>query len=107
MRKGFVLDYRPTALAWHSRAITLEEFCNRMRQVAMSALVFQQVRPDANAVNEGLATVRHSSAVRTLLRFITPVVPKLLGRDLRNSYYRDEIRCAYVDGLNQGRAKDD
>jgi hypothetical protein len=99
--RGFQLDYQPTALAWHSRAITLQEFCGRMAKVAESALVFEEVRPDAKIVATSLVEHRHGWPVRTGLRFVSSVIPSIFGRDLRSAYYWSRIGDAYRQGLRK------
>ncbi|HVU73319.1 MAG TPA: glycosyltransferase [Mycobacteriales bacterium] len=43
---GFVLSYRPEALAWHARPVTLAQFRARMVKVGESAELLRRTHPD-------------------------------------------------------------
>jgi GT2 family glycosyltransferase len=101
--KGFHLDYRKAALAWNSRAVTLDEFCSRMAKVAQSAHVLAEAFPGTDPFIADLAAPRYSNLQLALLRAVSVPFPTLLGRNLRSSYYWERVRRAYRDGLAAGR----
>lgn len=102
-RLGFRLDYRPSALAWHSRPVSLNEFCRRTRQVGESATVLKRTQPD---LPFELPVSAHESrgprrvAIRSL-PFVAKLVPM---RRLREMSYRAQINRAYRDGVRAGLA---
>jgi GT2 family glycosyltransferase len=101
---GFELHYRPEALAWHARAITLREFSARMGKVAESAVLWHRAQPNAPISVEGMSPGARPLWFRLLLRAVAPVVPHVLGRDLRASYYRATVASGYAKGLARARA---
>lgn len=102
---GFELHYRPEALGWHARAITLDEFADRMRRVAISSRVLEKVRPDLAetfaTADTGLARINHSDATHAMLRIAAKIAPRVFGQDLRASYYWGVIKRSYVEGLRE------
>lgn len=103
-KRGFRLDYRPDALAWHSRAVTLAEFCARMVMVGESALILGEVLPGAKVIADELAGYRHAMPVRLAVAAAHRVVPRAFGKDLRGSYYLSRVSAAYQEGLRRGAA---
>lgn len=97
--KGFTLDYRPEALAWHARAITLREFEQRMGRVAESAVLWQQSAHDLSISVEGLADAARPWWRHALLRMLAPLPFRVAGRDLRSNYYWSVIGRGYARGL--------
>ncbi|HVT20085.1 MAG TPA: glycosyltransferase [Mycobacteriales bacterium] len=102
---GFRLDYHPDALAWHSRAVTLAEFCARMTKVGESAVIFEQVRPNTRVVVDDLAYYRHGAPTRVAVAALHRFVPRVFGRDLRGSYYLSRVSAAYQKGLRRAAAR--
>jgi GT2 family glycosyltransferase len=100
--RGFRLDYQPDALAWHSRAVTLDEFCARMVIVGESAMILNRVMPDESVIAPELAHQRHSALVRLAVALAQRVVPRVLGKDLRGAFYLSRISAAYQEGLRRG-----
>ncbi|HET6908288.1 MAG TPA: glycosyltransferase [Mycobacteriales bacterium] len=97
--KGFTLEYRPEALGWHARAITLREFERRMSRVAESAVLWQQHEPDLTISVEGLAGAARPWWRHALLRLLSPLPVRVAGRDLRSNYYWSVIGRGYARGL--------
>lgn len=97
--KGFTLDYRPEALAWHARAITLQEFKKRMGRVAESAVLWQDHAGDLTISVEGLAGAARPWWRHGLLWLLAALPFPIGGRDLRANYYWSVIGRGYAGGL--------
>jgi GT2 family glycosyltransferase len=97
--KGLLLEFRPEALAWHSRAITLQEFSVRMQRVAESAVLWRQSSPTLPISVDGLAKAGRPWWRHVLLRLLSPLPMRVAGRDLRSNYYWSVIGRAYATGL--------
>jgi GT2 family glycosyltransferase len=102
-RRGFRLEYRPSALAWHSRSVTLEEFCRRSRQVGESATVLQQTQPDLPF--DLAVSADESGGLRRLAIRSLPTVAKILPvRRLKHMSYLAQVNHAHRDGVRAGLA---
>jgi GT2 family glycosyltransferase len=99
--KGFTLDYRPEALAWHARAITLREFEQRMGKVAESAVLWQEGARDLSISVEGLAQAARPWWRHALLRLLAPLPFRVAGRNLRSNYYWSVVGRGYARGLRR------
>jgi GT2 family glycosyltransferase len=102
---GLELHYRPEALAWHARAITLREFATRMGKVAESAVLLQQSHPELPVDTTGMLDARRSRWQRTVLSVVAPVLPRAGRRDLRSARYWSEIAEAWAAGLDRAHAR--
>jgi len=92
---GLRLEYRPDALAYHRRGITLSDFRRRMTRVGQSAAVLAAVQPDFplddDAPLAGQGTARRRAALAVLAR----VAP---WTGWREQHYRAEVAAAYLTG---------
>jgi GT2 family glycosyltransferase len=103
-RRGFHLDYRPEALAWHARAVTLEEFCARMRKVGESATLLREAQPDLSLDlpnSDAEPTGARKLAVRAL-----PLAATLMPTAwVRGLAYRARVNRAFREGVRLGLAR--
>lgn len=92
---GLHLDYRPDALAYHRRGITLADFRGRMTRVGESAALLAAAQPgfplDDDAPLAGQASARRRLALAVLAR----VAPWTAWRE---QHYRAEVAAAYLRG---------
>jgi len=102
--KGLTLDYRPEALAWHSRAITMHEFSSRMGRVAESAVLWREHSHTLPISVDGLAGAARPWWRHTLLRLLSPIPLRVGGRDLRSNYYWSVVGRGYARGLSRANA---
>jgi glycosyltransferase involved in cell wall biosynthesis len=98
-RRGFRLDYRPSALAWNARPISLKTFCRRMEMVGESSVILRSVRvsqeedaPEALIVRDP----RFRKLARMLWRPLSWVLPLT---SVRARYYRARTWQSQVDGI--------
>jgi GT2 family glycosyltransferase len=103
-RRGFRLEYRSSVLAWHARAVSLDEFSRRMRKVGESATLLRSAQPDLPfdlpVRTEGPRGAR-KVAVSAL-----PLVAKVLpSRGVRGLAYRAAVNRAYREGVLAGMAR--
>ena len=101
---GFELHYRPEALAWHSRAMTLRQFAARMEKVAESAVVLQQTHPELPVDTHGMLEASRPRWVRTALAVVAPLMPRIGRRNLRSALYWSTIAAAWSRGLSRAQA---
>lgn len=95
--RGFHLEYRPTALAWHARTITLDQFCTRMRLVGESAGLLKAAQPDAAFDVSSSGTPRRwRRPFRRIVSLLATALPVERMQPLR---YRIEVDRAYRQGL--------
>jgi GT2 family glycosyltransferase len=100
-RHGFRLEYRPAAVAYHSRAIDLPTFRSRMAKVAESAVLLRAVQPEF-PVDEA----RFDGPVPGLARRWRLRLAAWRGDDRdRARWYRAEIRAGYERGRRAGLAR--
>lgn len=106
-QEGFRLEYVPEALAFHSRAIDLPTFADRMGKVAESAEILTRVQPDF-PVEHGDAEkgwVRRRERWR--LRLLAPFA-RLFGReDVLARHHRAAIAAAYREGRRRAAERFD
>jgi GT2 family glycosyltransferase len=102
-RKGFRLEYRPQALAWNARPITIEDFCRRMERVGESSTLLKRAQPDLPFELPPIDPTERiglREIARWSLPFFAAVVP---SERIRARNYRSKIGKAYRRGT--GRAK--
>lgn len=93
-RRGFRLEYRPVAVAWHARAIDLATFRSRMARVAESAALLAAAQPDFPLDESTFAGQVLSRRDILVLR-----AKALVGRErARNRWYWAELRAGYAEG---------
>jgi GT2 family glycosyltransferase len=98
---GFVLDYTPEALAFHTRAITLPEFTRRMAFVAESAVRLRAVQPEVDVTIVRPKDGPAATVARVAARLGARVRPQWGGHDVRSRYFWAEIEHAYARGLRR------
>lgn len=102
---GFHLEYRPRALAWNIRSLTLQTFCHRTEFVAKSAALLRQAQPDMPfelpEVNAARRFERTKTVGLPVLRALATVVP---SRRVRGRYYWAELAAAYRRGARTAEA---
>jgi GT2 family glycosyltransferase len=100
-RLGFRLTYVPSARAWHSRAVTLEVFCRRMRTVGESAVLLREAQPDL-PIDMPLHAQLPSRWQRSKARLL-PTAIALTGSDeLRRRYFQHQVNTAFAEGVSAG-----
>lgn len=96
---GFHLEYRPEALAWNIRSLSLQSFCDRTEFVAKSAALLRQAQPDMPFELPEVNQVRRFERTKTIglpvLRGLAAVVP---NKKVRGRYYWAELSAAYRRG---------
>lgn len=101
-RAGFRLVYVPAALAWHSRAVTLEVFCRRMKTVGESAVLLREAQPDL-PFEMPLDAQVPPRWQRAVARLVEPMIP-LSGSDrIRHRYFQYRVNAAFGEGVAAGR----
>ncbi len=100
-RRGLRLEYRPEALAWHARAVTLSDFCARMAMVAESAVLLRRSHPEVPVEVEAPPGGPWQSLLRHVLRPVAQRRQTVAGRDVRSRYYWAEIHYAQLTGLRR------
>ncbi|PZR78665.1 MAG: hypothetical protein DLM65_12330, partial [Candidatus Aeolococcus gillhamiae] len=102
--RGFHLDYRPAARAWHARAITLEQFCARMRFVGESAGLLREAQPDVPfEVSMDASDPRGwRRPAKWCLSHLAPAIPLQSMQAFR---YRTAVDRAYRQGLRTGQRR--
>jgi hypothetical protein len=99
---GFRLQYRATAVAYHSRPIDLPAFCVRMANEAESAAVLRAIQPQFPLDEEGRVGPYVRRRKRLLLRAAAPLAAGTGWTRLLARYYRAEIAAAYLQGRRRG-----
>lgn len=102
-RLGFRLEYQPKALAWHSRAVTLEVFCRRMRTVGESAVLLREAQPDL-PVDLPLHAQMPTSWQRTKASLLRPTIALTRSEELRRRYFQHHVNTAFAEGVSAGEA---
>jgi glycosyltransferase involved in cell wall biosynthesis len=101
---GFRLEYRPGVLAWHARAVTLEEFCRRMRKVGESATLLRAAQPDLPF--DLPLQPDGPTGWRRLAAKALPLAARLIpAAPLQTLSYRAQINQAYREGVAAGLAR--
>lgn len=101
---GFRLEYRPKAVAWHAREMTLQSFCERMKRVGEAAVILTSLQSDFRVLKP--TDFRESSVVhRVALRLLKPAALALPNYKLRNKYYHAIINEAFRQGVAKGRSR--
>lgn len=100
---GFHLDYRPSALAWHARQFTLQEFAARMVKVGEAAVLLKRIRPElAGAVDlEGPRATGWRRMARRAALAAGPLLERSFARD---RYYHQVVNSSFCKGVERGRA---
>jgi glycosyltransferase involved in cell wall biosynthesis len=96
-KRGFHLDYRPSARGFHTRAMALRGFRARMRKVGESAELIRRAAPDFPLDDQQLDE-QDVSSVELLRRAARAVVGSERGRA---AYYWAVIGRAYAAGRRQ------
>jgi hypothetical protein len=91
---GFHLDYRPTALAFHTRSMALPDFCARMARVGESAELMRRAAPDFPLDDEQL----RSADVGRRERLRRRVAAWRGGERALHRHYWAEVGAAYARG---------
>ena len=100
-KSGFRLEYRPAALAWNTRPLTLEQFCSRMEKVGESRVVLQHLQPEEFPPESSDAQRGHG--VRRLAEVMAGSVGRILPIGVAGRVrYRAEIDGAYRRGVESG-----
>lgn len=102
---GFELHYRPEALAWHARTISLRQFAARMEKVAESAVVLQRTHPELPVDTHGMLDASRSPLTRAVLSVVAPVLPRIGRHNLRSALYWSTIAAAWSRGLSRAGAR--
>jgi glycosyltransferase involved in cell wall biosynthesis len=95
--RGFHLDYQPSARGFHTRAMDLLSFANRMHKVGESAELISRAAPDFPLDDEQLAqqNVGAADLIRRAARAATG------SKRGRASYYWAVVGRAYTSGRKQ------
>lgn len=96
-KRGFHLDYRPAARGFHTRAMAVRGFRNRMRKVGESAELIRRAAPDFPLDDRQLRE-QDVSTVELLRRAARAVAGSERGRA---AYYWAVIGRAYAAGRRQ------
>lgn len=102
-RLGFRLEYVPDALAWHSRAITLEVFCRRMRTVGESAVLLREAQPDL-PIGMPLHARMPTSWQRAKAWILRPAIALSGSAELRRRYFQHRVNTAFAEGMSAGES---
>lgn len=102
---GFRLEYRPSALAWHARAVTLADFTARMTKVGEAAVLLSRMHPGlAGAVDlEGPRASGWRKGARAAALALGPLLER---SPLRERYYQQAVNAAFCAGVDRGRSRD-
>jgi len=92
---GLRLDYRPDALAYHGRGITLTDFRRRMTRVGESAAVLAALQPEFPLDDDGPVAGQRTARRRAALAVLARVAP---WTSWREQHYRAEVASAYLRG---------
>jgi hypothetical protein len=102
--RGFHLEYRPSALAWHGRPITLAEFRARMVKVGEAAVLLGQLRPELAATVD-LDAPRARGWRRVARSAALAAGPVLAHSGLRFRYYEQAVSHSFCTGVDRGRSR--
>jgi glycosyltransferase involved in cell wall biosynthesis len=91
---GLHLDYRPQALAFHTRSMSLPDFCGRMERVGESAELMRRAAPDLPLDDEQI----RSAAVRRRERLRRRLAAWRGGEQALHRHYWAEVGAAYARG---------
>lgn len=100
---GFRLEYLPSALAWHNRAVTLEVFCRRMRAVGESAVLLREAQPDL-PVDLPLHSQMPTSWQRAKAALLRPAIALSHSAELRRRYFQHHVNTAFAEGVAAGES---
>ena len=100
---GFHLDYRPSALAWHARPVTLADFAARMVKVGEAAVFLSRIRPELAAAGD-LEGPQATGWRRMARRAALAAGPLLERSPVRGRYYQPVVNAAFCRGVERGRA---
>lgn len=103
-RHGLAHHYRPAALAWHARPVTLQEFRTRMRQAGQSWQTLAALHPDyADPIEAPTGVHRLNRAVRrAILAGLAAIVPSGSAEWLWSRHYRAQLAHACEVGARRG-----
>lgn len=104
--RGFHLDYRPSALAWHARPITLGDFRLRMVKVGEAAMVLRRIQPEL-AAHVDIEGPRARGWRRPARRAALVAGPLLARTPLRERYYQQAVSQAFCAGVERVRGRPD
>jgi glycosyltransferase involved in cell wall biosynthesis len=98
--RGFRLDYRPVAQAFHTRAMDLRSFCTRMEKVGESAELMRQAAPEFPLDD---ANIRHR-ATDPLTRWRFRLAATFRNRErTRARHYWAQVAASYERGRRRVR----
>jgi glycosyltransferase involved in cell wall biosynthesis len=92
---GLALEFRPDALAFHRRGITLPDFRRRMKKVGESAALLAHVQPDFPVDDDLALAGRRGWRGRAALSLLARVAPT---DKWRHAHYGAEVAAAYLEG---------
>jgi hypothetical protein len=103
--RGLHLVYGPEVLAWHARAVTLEQFTKRMRMVGESGALLRQAQPDLPIDLPSPSRGRRPAwkAVAGSLLALAAAVAR--SQEIRHRYYRHKVESAFGEGVAAARAR--
>lgn len=100
-KSGFRLEYRPAALAWNTRPVTLEEFCARMEKVGQSRVILQHLQPEEFPPES--SDVQRGHGLRGFAESVAGAAGRLLPVGVAGRvHYRAQIDDAYRRGVENG-----
>lgn len=94
--RGFRLDYRPAARAFHTRAMELRGFCERMSKVGESAELLRRAAP-AFPLDDADLRRRHVGRLERLRRRLAAARTE----GARSEHYWAEVATAYARGRHR------
>ncbi len=97
-RRGFHLDYRPAAQAFHTRSIDLAGFCARMTRVGESAALLRRAAPEFPLDDAAL----RSAYARRRKRLGWRALAMVGNATARERWYWSEVAAAYARGAVGG-----
>lgn len=100
-RRGFRLEYRPEALAYHTRPLDLATFRRRMKMVAESSVLLRMIHPDF-PLTESLLRGKRDQRRRAKILALAPIAWLLRNERVLGMAYRELLACAYAEGKRKG-----
>ena len=97
--RGFHMDYRPAARAFHTRAMELSGFCARMERVGESAELMRRAAPEFPLDDSDLR--RRATGAPTRWRY--RVAAAAGGDTARSRHYWAQVAASYDRGRRRGR----
>jgi hypothetical protein len=98
-RRGFHLDYRPSALAWNTRPITLRDFSKRMELAGQSAVILRELQPHLPSVQSDWEN--ETAAAGFVKKVLAALRRRNLGERMRSWRYHFVVGRAYRSGMRR------